>query len=190
MSEAVEAAIISLVIQGAGAVGSATDKVEADLTSVERAGKRAEGASVSADAAAKKAEQATRELASQATQALSRLATAARFAKEAANVFGFDESSGVGAAFQGLGAAASGAASGVAAGKILGPWGMLAGGLIGAGLGGANAWTEYEKRTAEAAKRGVQEAEKEKQANLEEELLRNAGLAKFGALTRGPREVQ
>lgn len=82
-------------------------------------------------------------------------------ASYAAKQFGEDSAIGRGVGY--FGSAVSGATTGAMAGKALGPWGMAAGAIIGAGTGAFGKYSEYSKADEEKAK-----AEKElRDTNLE-----------------------
>ncbi len=86
MSDAVEQAIVNFVVRGALEAQRKTNQVDADLTSVERSGQRAENASKAADTAAQKAARTAEELTRRAEQALGRLAQVAGLASSATRV--------------------------------------------------------------------------------------------------------
>lgn len=188
MPGAVEQAIIELVVNGAGAFATTNDKVQADLTSTERAGKRAEDGAAAAERSARNAEQAAKQLSAQVTQIIAKGAAFVGFAQRAAGILGVDRDSSAGQALDAAQGALSQGAQGAAIGSFLGgPVGTAVGGSLGALVGLVQSLQESEKRISAAAKK----IDDQKTDDITDALLREAGLGKLdNAITRGGRQVQ
>ena len=186
--DGVEEAIVALVVQGDAQFTATNDKVQADLTSTERAGR-------SAESAANDASRATRQLA-QETMEVIRVAThAMHLAREAAKAFGVSETSGLMGALDIARGAGAGAVSGARLGSVFGPEGTAIGAGIGGIIGGVNAYNDYEKRVESENQKEIRENLKEIKDHLKgrggnaetnQALLDAAGIAKLGALLRNP----
>lgn len=186
---AVEQAIIELVVEGANAFDSTNEKIQADLTSTERAGRSAEEANKAAAASAKAAEQAAKKLTAQITIALARASAGVGVAQRIASVLGADRDSTAGQALDALQSGVSGAAQGASFGKVLGPEGVAVGAVLGGLLGVAQSLQETEKRLSEQALKGS--APQGGGNEITDALLRDAGLAKLDhAVDRAGRQVQ
>ncbi len=193
MSDALEKAVIELVVSGSGTVSQQANKVEADLTSAERAGKRAETAASSAEQAAKKAEQATENLTRQAELALHRLASAAHLLHHFAERFGAGEDVSIlsGAAGEGL---SVGAHTARLLSPFLGPLAIplaagagLATGVVAAREGFENAEKKREHEAQALARELAKELEQRRALDLRGILEEQAGLAQLGARLGGVR---
>jgi hypothetical protein len=193
MSDALEKAIIELVVTGSGTVSQQANKVEADLTSAERAGKRAEGAATSAEEAAKRAEQATENLTRQAELALHRLASAAHLLHHMAERFGAGEDFSIlsGAAGEGL---SVGAHTARLLTPFLGPLALPVAAAAGIGTGVMAAREGFEnqdkRREEEAralARHLAQELEQRRALDLRGILEDQAALSQLGARVGGVR---
>jgi hypothetical protein len=202
MSEALEEAIVALILQGGPQASAEANKVEVDLKSVKRAGEEAEGAAKKAGEAAKGAADASNQLAARAadaTRALHRVAAAARaldhFVKgQSASADGIDRPSNVHALSEGLTDAAH--AFTLTPGPL--PLKLLA--AAGAGLyGGIHSKHEqqdaYRKAKEAQSKALIEQMQKDwdenQKHNLDLRLLQEAGLLKLSHLTGGlQRNVQ
>lgn len=193
MSDALEKAIIELVVSGTGTVSQQTNKIEADLTSAERAGKRAEGAATSAEQAAKRAEQAAENLTRQAELALHRLASAAHLLHHFAERMGAGEDASILS-----GAAAEGLSVGAHAARLLtpflGPLALPVAAAAGLGSGFMAAREGYEsadkrrqEEAQELARHLAQELEHRRELDLRAILEDQAALAQLGARLGGVR---
>jgi len=193
MSDALEKAIIELVVSGSASVSQQANKVEADLTSAERAGKRAEGAAGAAEQAAKRAENATAELAQTAQESLHRLASAAHLLNHFAERFGASDDTTVltGAAGEGLSVSAH-------VSRLLSPFlGPLAlpiaaaagigSGVMAAREGYANAAKHREDQARELARHLAEELEHRRALDLRSILEDQAALSQLGARLGGVR---
>lgn len=184
----VEQAIIELVVSNVGLFATTNEKVQADLTSTERAGRRAEGAAASAENAAKEAEQANRRLASEISNTFSRLSSAISFAKNASRALGVDPSSKLGFGLDLVGDSLQGAAQGAQFGSILGAKGAVVGGAAGAFVGFLNSSRQMEEKIAEQNRRSAEKERKALEDQVNEAILREVGLVRFGNKF-GPRQI-
>jgi len=184
----VEQAIIELVVQGAGTFEQTNEKIKADLTSTERAGRQAEEATGAAARGARSAEQAAQRLTNQVGFVLSKLNTAVNLAQKTASALGADRDSVVG---QGLDAIQGGIALGAQGFKL----GALTGqpeiavlaGVAASIVGVVSSLQETEKRLSSQTQR----LEQDRPNEITEAFLREAGLAKFDqAIAGGRRLVQ
>lgn len=190
---AVEQAIIQLVVQGQTEVSAEADRIVVNLTSVERAGKRAEEAAKAAEDAAKEAEAASRKLSSDITKTLRALSRAAHMAKKIASGLGYEKHSRVESAIEIIGGGLKGAAMGARLGSVFGPCGTAIG-AIGGGLYGEYAAYSHEKQAILEHNQKAEEHEakrlaKERDEELAEALLRQVGLYKLDQHHFGPRQV-
>lgn len=197
MGDALERAIVSFVVQGEGLVNQSTDKIEVDLTSVERAGRSAETAARSSEEAARKAEQSAKQLVAGITYSLGKMHQAASLVRQAAEIAGFDRESRIGVGLNVAAAGFEGAARGASLGATIGSFvpgvgtavGGVVGSVVGGGVGAIHAMAENEKRLEDAAKRGAEKAVRDSAGRDGDDaigaMLREAGLAKFSTQTYG-----
>jgi len=190
---AVEQAIVALVVQGSAEVTAEADRIVVKLGSVEEAGKRAESAAQAAETAAKDAEAAAKELSSEITKTFRALSRAARMAKKLAHGLGVEKYSKADAAIELLAGGLKGAAMGARLGSVFGPWGTAIGAGAGAIFGEYTAYEQEKKRILEHNRQVEEHARKhlakEREEQLLEELLKQAGLYKLDQHHFGPRQV-
>lgn len=191
----VESAIVSLVVQGDAALGSATDKIEADLTSLERSGKSAETSARSAESAARDAASASQSLGSAMSDTLTALRTAANIAKSISRAAGAEDDR----AFQGAGAdlidislkaANRGAqAFGASGGN---PFALIGGVAVGAYEEASELVEMNHKANRKIDEKNAMRAMKGEFKSLEDELIHMAALGKGDiAFTDGePRDIR
>ncbi len=193
MSDALERAVIELVVAGSASVSQQANRVEADLTSAERAGKRAEGAANSAEQAASRAERATAELAQGAQEALHRLANAAHLLHHFAERFGAGEDVNILTGSVGEGLSVGAHVSRLLT-PILGPAALplaavagLGSGVMAAREGYANAEKHREEEARAVARHLAEELERRRSLDLRGILEDQAALSQLGARLGGVR---
>lgn len=188
MSE--EAAIIELVVQGLGQFDATNDKIQADLTSMERSGRSAEAGASSAASAARDAAQAARTLQSEISRSVRLLGSAAALAERVATAAGVDPNSGAGQALEVGRDVIGGAASGARIGSFIAPGvgtliGAGGGALVGLAEGLARVEKKIDKQDEREDKRALQHDE------IADALIREAGLATIdNRLAGGGRRTQ
>jgi len=189
---AVERAIVELVTQGVPQFEATNEKVQVDLTSTERAGKRAEEASSRAEDAAKKASTATEDLARRASSAIAGLQRAASLIQRGASVagdLGFEVPEELGVITGGVSTAAQFAAQGAR----FGPVGAAVGGAIGLAVGGAQIYGGFEKLEQErlharqVAEEVLKQYDQRHSSDLNEVARARAELARLGQIISGGR---
>ena len=149
----IEQAIVNFAIQGALQVGAASDKIVADLSSAERAGKAAEAAAVAGQRTVEELQQ----VAQKVQQTIGRIAAIGGFAERAIEgLTGSDFTVGGFQPGQFLGAAASGAAVGAQLGSLVPGVGTLLGTVAGATVGGVANAVQQSRDIEEAAERAAQ----------------------------------
>lgn len=183
----VEQAIIELVVSGTGQFDAANQKIQADLTSTERAGKSAESAAQTAERGIKSAEQAARQLTLQIAVTISKLNAAVGLAQRVASTLGEDRDSAAGQVLDAFQGGLGGAAQGASLGKLGGPVGAGVGASVGALFGIVQSLQETEKRL----KTHSDKVSSSRGNEITEALLREAGLSKFDhAISPHGRQVQ
>lgn len=181
MADGVAGAIIELTVKGGDMASREADRVRTDLTSTERAGHSAEGASKKAEHAANNAERATEKLQRSATRALGLLSRAGRLGNHLMGAGSLLGTLGEGAtvtqhAFHLL--------EGILENVVPGG-GLIAGGLsLAAGAFVANNESD-DSKDEKQARRIAEHLQKNSQDNLDEEMLRQVGLTKLDRLTAG-----
>lgn len=188
MADALEAAVINMVLQGDAAVSQRAGQVTADLSSAERAGRKAESA-------AEGAESAFSELSEQVTHVTERLHLALRVAERLASAAGIDSP-----ALEGFG---QGVSTALAAQRLLAPLdavlpgASLIGGAAAGIFTGASAFqnkeAEEEKKNEEQAeriaKKVAEEQQKKRDKSVADELVRQAAASMLSNLASGSRTV-
>lgn len=181
-----EAAIIELVVAGSGAFDETNNKIQADLTAMERSSKKAEAGAADAERAAAQAEAAAHKLTHKITGVIHRMHAALGLAERLASVAG-GEDSGLGKALGIAGHAITGAGQGARLGSYFGPEGAAIGAGLGGLLGIAQSLKETDKRLQESTEKLANQSGNE----ITDALLREAGLGKLdNAIARGGRQVQ
>src|SRR5262249_13179576 len=137
------------VVSGAGMVSQQANRVEADLTSVERAGKRAESVAKEAEKAAKEVERQAVELTHSATRSLHRLASAVHLVQHFADRIGVPDKFSIV-----MDAGAEGFATSAHVMHLLGPligpqYALPIAGAVGLGSGMLSVKRGYEKKHEE-----------------------------------------
>ena len=206
----VEQAIVDFVVQGDSLASAAANKISADLTSAERAGRSAERAAQSAEGAAQRAQVASEQLAAGIQSTLGRLSQAANFAKTLGKAAGAQEGDLsldlLDIAGKGFSGAGQGASLGAAAGSFVpgvgNAVGAVIGGTIGAGagvIGELRRQSERDGRVPDtsgvADARALTDAARDlggAPSAVDRALLDSMGLAKADSALRGgvAREVQ
>lgn len=177
----VEQAIVEFLVQGEGAVTAATDKIGADLTSLE-------GAAKQTSEAVKQSARDFAQLQSSVTSTLGKMRIAVSLAEKLAHASGAEKGGEADRVLGIFGEGISGALGGARLGASFGPWGLAIGALGGAAVGGISSAVDFnrqaeerEKHLAEAAaKRAVEIARRHDTSDLPEEIQRQAAAAWLG----------
>lgn len=183
-----EQAVIELVVAGAPQVEQTNEKIQADLTSLERAGKSAESGASAADKAAKQAAESARTLQAEVVKSLHQLHAAVALAERIATAAGVEPTSRTGQALE-IGKDVIGAAAtGAKLGSLIAPGvGTAVGASVGAIIGLAEGVHNNNKKLEELLKKQQGNGGNE----VSDALLREAGLATLdNRISGGGRRAQ
>jgi hypothetical protein len=184
-----EQAIIQLVIEGGSTFDATNQKIQADLTSMERAGKSAESAASAADKAAKDAEKSARAMQAQIGRTLSRLSSAINLAERGARAAGFETEAGC--AFDVAKDVIGGAAQGAQLGAIAGPKGAAVGLVVGGAIGLAEGLAKISQQNERMEKKVDQIQHGPGRNELESAVARESIRARLDqAASGGVRQIQ
>lgn len=183
----IEEAIVALVIQGDAQASARADRVNVDLTAVERSAKTTEGAVNSMARASTEAVAAARRLSSEITSTVARMAFVAGQARQVSaalgnlGVSGFEQGGAASGLVDVLASGFSQGAASAAFGARFGPVGAAAGFAVGAGLGTFESVARQKKAQEDAARLAQREAERARSSDVDGEILTLVGLAKINA---------
>lgn len=191
----VELAVIELIVAGTAQVDATNEKIQTDLTSLERAGKSAESGAASAERAARQAEAAARQIQHEITKTIHTLHSVLALAERAAVALGVDPNSKttgqvIDVAKDALGGAAQGAKLGGVVGSVVPGVGNAVGAGVGAALGGALGIVEGLVKIDKKLEK-LTESQGHGKNEIEDALVREQALARLDhAAGGGGRQVQ
>lgn len=170
-----ERAIVQLVVEGAEQFDAANQKIQADLTATERAGKQAETAVAAMAREAREAESQARRLTATLTKTFSAIQRGINLAQRAAEFAGVNKDSTEGVVLDAAQAGISGAAEGYRYGRYFGTEAAI----VTATLAGVYRATESVAESAARLERVARKREDDETTAIVDSLVRQAGLGEI-----------